>query len=169
MKLKKLIGSLPFLTLALTSVNANERICVNKTPDLEQKKIIETVIKNSSSGVYEALQEVKNTSPESYNNVISITTADINNDGKEEIFYTLGHPLSGNCGYDVGVITNIDNGKWKEVLANECYSECFALLNSSKNGFRDILNLDARDDKGMSKCVFSPSRGKYKCSSIRPR
>lgn len=151
------------------NVNANEQICIEQTSKQSQKKIIETYMKNYSPNEYESIQYLKKANPELAKDVIISAAVDINNDGKEEIFYILGHPMSGSSGYDIKALFNPGNGKWNAILENDPYSGCFMLLNSLKGGYRDIVNLDTRSGEPASKCVFDPKQKKYICKPIRSK
>ena len=134
---------------------ADEQLCfVEQTPTPQQEAIIEKY-----SGDADYIQESK-TLYSSVSDYMSAATADINSDGKEDIFYSLH---GGSCGYPVGVLLNLGNGEWKSILKEECYSGCWIMLNSHKNGFRDILQQDMNTNKGKSKCTYSATREKYKC------
>jgi hypothetical protein len=143
----------------INTTNTDERICIQQASQ-DQKKIVETF-----SGAYDALQAVEKEFPNTYNDIIETVTTDINNDGEKELFYALGHPLSGNCGYDIGVLLNLGEGKWKRILTGDCHSGCWTVLGSSNNGFRDIMQQDMSNGKSNSKCIYNTNKEQYICSN----
>lgn len=132
------------IALMSTAV-AGERICSEQAPSQQQRNLIQGLL---------GLSE---------NDYIGVAQIDINRDGKKDLFYSL---QGGSCGQPVGVLLNLGDGKWKKVLNEGCYGECWSLLDSSNNGFMDILQLNdnsIRDSTSKTKCIYSTIKGKYKC------
>lgn len=157
MTMMKLLAASLVLMISTTmnAIGANERICSDQTPNQQQEKAVQSYSSNSAS-----IKEMKRFSS-SVSDYMNVTIADINNDGKEEIFYSL---RGGTCGDDVGVLMDLENGKWREILKENCYSGCWILLDSYNGGYRNILQQNMSNAKGRSRCVYNISKGKYKCN-----
>jgi hypothetical protein len=149
----KLLAASLLLVFAISAV-ANERLCVEQTPNQQQETIIEKY-----SGDAADIQEMKKFYS-SVSDYMGIAIADINSDGKEDIFYSL---RGGSCGEPVGILLNLGNGEYKSILKKECHSGCWIMLNSNKNGFKDIQQQDMRSNKGINKCTFNITKEQYQC------
>jgi hypothetical protein len=156
---KTVFAFLSVFAMALAS--ANDNVCVNKNPNKSELRIIETY-----SSARETLRDVKASDPEQYRRAINVATADINADGQDELFYALGHPLSGNCGLDIGVLTKSKGNAWTEVLLVDCASECFAMQAVASKGYRSIVNLDETTGTAIKSCAFNAKKRKYVCKSV---
>lgn len=132
--------------IALTTiVGASERICSDQTPSQQQRSIV---------------RDLLNLSADDY---VGVAQTDINRDGKKDLFYSL---QGGSCGQPVGILLNLGNGKWKKILNEGCYGECWSLLDSSSNGFIDVLQLNdnsIKNNPSKTKCTYNTSKGKYGC------
>lgn len=153
--MKKLFVLLPLLITMTTTVSASEHICNDQTPNNQQERIVQSY-SSDSVGIKEMKKNYS-----SVGDYMKVKLADINNDGIKEIFYSL---RGGSCGEPVGVLLDLGNGRWKEILKEDCYSGCWILLDSSKDKFRDILQKNMSNNKGRSKCVYNAKKEKYTCS-----
>lgn len=157
--MKNIFKKLIYLILVLLigeNTHASEQICVRQA-NAEHRRIVENSLKKFSSNSYNAIQEVKNQDRNLYESVIQTVSADINGDEKKDIFYALGHPLSSNCGYDVGILLNLGKGQWQKFFTQECHNGCWILLDSSNAGFRNIQS------KNGGKCLYRGIKKKYVC------